>query len=382
MRVQILDPSAYTPPYDRALCAALARAGAEVELVTSRFLYGPVPRADGYRVSEDFYPLTTRLAARRAAVAPTAGGLARRVLKLSEHVPGMLRHRRRAHRADVLHYQWLTVQQLDRYLLPRVHPRVLTAHDILPREPRPGQVSATRHLLRKMDAVVAHSEHGAERLRREIGLPAQSVRVIPHGAFDYLTQLEHEEPLPPELASVEGPVVLCFGLMRPYKGIDVLLEAFADVEGAELWVVGMPRMPLDRLRDLARRAAPRVRLVPRFISDPEIPAYFRRADLVVLPYRDIDQSGVLYTALAFGKPLILSAIGGFTELAERHGAARLVPPGDAPALAQALSELAGDAAERERLARAAARAARDHYSWDEAAGRTLSLYRELIDARR
>ena len=55
MRVQIVDPPAYTPPYDRSLCAALARAGADVELVTSRFPHGPVPPAEGYRVSEVFY---------------------------------------------------------------------------------------------------------------------------------------------------------------------------------------------------------------------------------------------------------------------------------------------------------------------------------------
>ena len=57
MHVQVVDPSAYTPPYDRALCGALARAGAEVELVTSRFAYGDVPSADGYRVwAHALYP--------------------------------------------------------------------------------------------------------------------------------------------------------------------------------------------------------------------------------------------------------------------------------------------------------------------------------------
>ena len=66
--------------------------------------------------------------------------------------------------------------------------------------------------------------------------------------------------------------------------------------------------------------------MPRFITDPEIPAFFRRADLVVLPYRDVEHSGVLYTALAFGKPMVLSAVGGFPELAAEHGAARIVPP--------------------------------------------------------
>src|SRR2546421_8779104 len=93
-------------------------------------------------------------------------------------------------------------------------------------------------------------------------------------------------------------------------------------------------------------AGPNVRFVERFVTDAEIPAYFRRADLVVLPYRQIDQSGVLYTALAFGRPLVLSSVGGFTELAEEHDAARLVSPGDPQALAAAIRELLDDPAER------------------------------------
>ena len=319
MRVQIVDPSAYTPPYDHALAAALARAGVDVELVTSRFLYGPVPRADGYQVTEAFY----RLTARRGL-----GARGRMALKLAEHVPDMLRLRRAARAADVVHFQWLTVQPLDAHLLPPKRPRVLTAHDVLPREPRPGQVAATRRLVRRIDAVVVHSEHGAERLREEVGAPAERVHVIPHGAFDYLTRLPEERPLPSEFEGVDGPVILFFGLLRPYKGLDVLLEAFGSVEGAELWVVGMPRMPVEPLRDLAARARGTVRFVPRFVTDPEIPAFFRRADVVVLPYREIDQSGVLYTALAFARPLVLSAATaqaaapdgryGWDAIARRH----------------------------------------------------------------
>ena len=115
-------------------------------------------------------------------------------------------------------------------------------------------------------------------------------------------------------------MVLCFGLMRPYKGIDLLLEAWRGIDGAELWIAGMPRMDISAL---TAAAPPGVRFVPRFIGDDELPAYFRRADLVVLPYREIDQSGVLFTALAFGKPLLLSDVGGFPEIAAT-GAARIV----------------------------------------------------------
>src|SRR5204863_5995137 len=202
-----------------------------------------------------------------------------------------------------------------------------------------------------MDAVVTLSEHGARRLA-QAGVEADRVHVIPHGAFDYLTRQPDEAPLPDDLAAVDAPVILCFGLIRPYKGVDVLLESFRSVEGAELWVVGRPLgMPLDPLRALASQARGRVRFVPRFVSDREVPAYFRRADLVVLPHRDAEQSGVLYVALAFAKPVVMSAVGGFREVAEL-GAGRPVPPGDPGALAATLNDLLDDPGARERLSAA------------------------------
>jgi len=366
MRVQLVDPSAFTPPYDRALAAALARGGAEVELLTSRFLYGPVPEPQGYRVRECFY----RRTAKRGLEAP-----GRRAFKAAEHLPDMLRLRR-AVDADVVHYQWLTMPGLDSRLLPPHRPRLITAHYILPPRPSRRQVKRARRLFGAMDAVVAHSEHGAARLRDEVGLDPARVRVIPHGAFDHLTRLPEERPLPSDLEGAEGPVVLFFGLLRPYKGLDTLLEAFREVKGAELWIVGNPRMDLEPLHRLAASAPGRVRFVTRFVEDAEIPAIFRRADVVVLPYHDAEQSGVLYTALAFAKPLVLSSVGGFPEVAAT-GAARLVPPGDGGALAQALSELVVDPAARERLAKAAQEAAAGPYSWDAVAVQTLALYGEL-----
>jgi glycosyltransferase involved in cell wall biosynthesis len=372
IRVQLVDPSAFTPPYDRALAAALARAGAEVELLTSRFLYGPVPAAEGYRVDECFY----RRSAARGLDAP-----ARRAFKLAEHVPDMLRLRRRAATADVIHYQWLTVPALDAMLLPSLRPRVMTAHYVLPPAPTRRQLASARRAFGAMDAVVAHSEYGAARLRAQLDLDPRRVRVVHHGAFDYLTRLPQEKPLPAELEGAEGPVILFFGLLRPYKGIDTLLEAFRRVEGAELWIAGNPRMEIEPLRGLAAEAPGRVRFLTRFVEDAEIPALMRRADLVVLPYRDVEHSGVLYAALAFGKPLVLSAVGGFPEVAAK-GAARLVPPEDPTALAAALTELVDDEAARSELAAGAARVAAGSYSWDEAARQTIALYEELLEERR
>ncbi|HEX7290495.1 MAG TPA: glycosyltransferase family 4 protein, partial [Conexibacter sp.] len=304
------------------------------------------------------------------------GSRVRRAAKLAQHVPDMLRYARRARAADVVHFQWLTVQPLDVHLLPRSRPLVLTAHDVLPREPRPGQRDAQRRLYERVEAVVVHSEHGAGRLREELGIDPARVHVIPHGAFTHLAAMPPADaaaPLPPELAATDAPVVLCFGLMRPYKGIDVLLEAWAGIADAELWIVGLPKMDIAPLR---AAAPPNVRFVPRFVVDREVPAFFRRADLVVLPYREIDQSGVLFTALAFGTPLLLSAVGGFPEVAA-SGAAELVPPGDAAALHTALARLLADPAARERLGAAARTAAATTYSWDAIAAQHLALYETL-----
>ncbi len=366
MRAHIVDPSAFTPPYDHALAGALTRAGAQVELITSRFPYGSVPEPDGYAVRELFY--------RRAVGAP--GSRARLAAKLVEHVPDMVRYRAVARAADVVHFQWLAVQAVDRWLLP-ARPTVLTAHDLLPREPRPAQAWAQRRLYDAVDAIVVHSAYGRDLLVSRLGVDAAKVRVIHHGAFKHLTVHVHEAPLPDELRAVDVPVVLFFGLLRPYKGVETLLEAWRGVTDAELWVVGRPRMPLEPLR---ARAPSGVRFISRFVSDAELPAFFRRADIVALPYartERFDFSGVLATALAFGKPTVISDIGGFAEVAEA-GAARLVPPEDPGALRAAIESLLNDQQAREGLAWGALTAAKGLYSWETAANQTLALYRDLV----
>jgi glycosyltransferase involved in cell wall biosynthesis len=363
VKLHVVDPSAYTPPYDHALCAALARVGVDVELFTTRFPYGEPPAPDRYARTELFY--------RSARGAPSS--TTRRAIKLAEHVPDMLRYRAAAAAADLVHFQWLALPPIDRHLLPRGRPLVITAHDVLP-PPRPLAGRAEqRRLYRRFDAVIVHSEHGRSRLTRELGLPPALLHTIPHGAFHHLAALA-PQPLPAGLGPTSAPVVLCFGLLRPYKGVDVLLEAWRGIADAELWIVGRPRFDIGPLR----AAAPaNVRWLPRFVSDGELAACFRRADIVVLPYREIDQSGVLATALAFGSPLVLTDVGGFPEVAQA-GAARLVPPADPASLRRALLELLGDHDARQRLSAAARSLAAGEWSWDRVAQRTKAVYDSLL----
>src|SRR4051812_48143521 len=385
VRVHLIDPSGDVLPYDHALAAALARQGVDVDIVTSRFVYGPTPEPAGYDVSESFYRLATRFGEH----APRR----RRAVKLAEHVPDMLRYRSRADDADVRHFQWLPIERIDSYLLPAARPRVLTMHNVIRRE------AVDLRLAERMDAVVVHTRHGAELLgggergpRRRGGGRAgvvapprhgaellgggERVHVIPHGAFEHLTRQPHEEPLPAELAGVDRPVVLYFGVIRPYKGVDVLVEAFQQVEDAELWVVGRPlEVSVEHLRRLAPPG--RVRFVDRYVSDPELPALFRRADLLVLPHRSVDVSGVLFAGLAFGKAMVLSGVGGFRELVEDYGAGTLVPPEDPDALAAAIDGLLGDEGERRRLEERSLAAARGPLSWDRIAEQTATLYEQV-----
>jgi glycosyltransferase involved in cell wall biosynthesis len=178
------------------------------------------------------------------------------------------------------------------------------------------------------------------------------------------------------LADDGTPVVLLFGLLRPYKGLDTLLRAWPGIADAQLWIVGRPMMQLPSM-------PAGVSLVPRFVAATEADALLRRADVVVLPYtrtERFDQSGVLATALGAGRPSVLSDIGGFAEVAQT-GAARLVPPGDAAALHDALAALVGDAGLRAEMGAAALAAAEGEYSWDVAAAATMALYGAVTGSR-
>lgn len=371
MRVDLVDPPAYSPPYDHALAAALARLGATVRLVTSRFAYGVPPAPDGYARTEFFY---------RHALGP-AGSRLRALHKRAEHPLDMLRYRHAAAReADVVHFQWLTIPRLDLRLLPS-NPTVLTIHDPLIR-------SGRRYLLpsafARVDAIVVHSDYAREQVIAQHGLDPARVHVIRHGALgEKGTTTAGFSPtsgsLPPELSDTGDPVVLSYGLIRPYKGIRTLLEAWRGITGAQLWVVGRPMMDISALLAAAPAGA---RLVPRFATPQEEQALFARADLVVLPYERSERfgfSGVLATALGHGKAIVLSDVGGFTEVAS-EGAARLVPPGAPDELRATLRQLLADPAQRSRLAAAAAESARTSHSWEAAARATLALYETIASA--
>ncbi len=348
MRVVIADPPAFTPAYDHELAAALARRTIDVELVTSRFRFGDTPTPVGYRRSEPFYPLSSRLFRRSRLRIP---------LKVAEHVPGMAALL--LQRPDVLHLQWLAAPHLDRVLLrPRV-PTVFTAHDLLPRRTASKQ-RLWRELLSRFDRVVVHSGRGRESLA-ELGVDAT---VIPHPVF----------PSDPERAD-DGRTLLSLGTIRPYKGIGDAIAATKQIPGARLLVAGDPVESVNGYRaDAGNLAEWRL----GYLSQAELEQALGESTVALFPYRpELDQSGALMQALGAGVPAVAYDVGGLAEPIEKFGAGRIVPAGDIEALATAARELLDDDAALER-AREGARMARDTLTWDAAAAAHIRLYEELL----
>lgn len=349
MRVVVADPPAYTPPYDRSLCAALARAGAEVELVTSRFRFGAVAEPEGYEAREWFYPLSSRMGGTRLRLA----------LKAVEHPLGMMRFA--LTKADVIHMQWLGAPELDRWLFRPRSPAVLTAHDIIPRRTL-SKTAMWRALFERFERVVVHSERGRGQLV-DFGLPAEKVRVIPHPVFR--SEVDRRD---------DGRTALCLGLIRPYKGTEDAVEAVLRVEDARLLVVGDPRVPLD---GLMQTAGDRAEWRLGYLPEAELRRALSEATVGLFPYRDeIDLSGALLQVLGAGVPAIVYDIGGLGELVDRFGAGSVVPAGDDRAMSDALRRLLDDD-DALAAARRGAERAREELTWDASAAAHLELYREL-----
>src|SRR5437773_2653448 len=321
MRVLLADPPAFTPPYDHALASALARAGAEVELVTSPFRFGEAPAPDGYRRSDLFYPLSSRVFRRSRLRLP---------LKLLEHPVGLARLRRR--KADVVHLQWLSAPELDDRLLRVDAPLVFTAHDILPRRTA-GKRDLWQRLFGRFAGIVVHSERARDQLA-EIVDPAR-LHVIPHAVF----------PSNPDRRD-DGRTLLSLGILREYKGLGDAIEATNRIDGARLLVAGDPLESIDGYR---AAAGDRAEWRLGYLSDEEIARALGDATVALFPYRpEIDQSGALLLALGAGVPVVAYDVGGLGEPVRRFEAGRVVPAGGVDALTQAVRELLDDPVEPQR----------------------------------
>jgi glycosyltransferase involved in cell wall biosynthesis len=379
MRVAMVDPSLFTLPYDAALARALAFEGCDVTL------HARSPReADGelggIDLATDFYPFAE---ARQMHALPRPLRLA---IKGVDHFVSMRRlwRRLRAARPDVIHFQWLPLPLLDGRLLGKfraIAPLVLTVHDTDPFNGSPTawlQRLGVRRALQCFDRLIVHTRQGQARLLAQ-GVSAQRTDVLPHGGVP--ADCQAADPMQGVLT------LLMFGKIKPYKGVDLLIDAFAALplslrSAARVRIVGKSYMDLAPLAAQARirGVASEISIEPGFVAGDAMQNLFASGTIAVFPYREIEASGVLFQAIAYGRPIVASNLGSFAELLRDGVHGRLVPPGNVPALTQALAALLGDRAHLAACAASVRQLAHELPQWADVARGTVQIYTETLRA--
>jgi glycosyltransferase involved in cell wall biosynthesis len=278
------------------------------------------------------------------------------------------------YKPDVILYSWWhpffapafgTIAHLTRML--GGIPSCYLCHNALPHERSRVDKLLLRYVFSSGQVFISHSQQDYDDLKAFC--PGAIVLQNPHPTYDVFTP---DEALPGPAArrklGLEGKkVLLFFGFVRGYKGLNVLLDAMLELpadDGYHLVIVGEfyddPSIYRDRLESLRQRG--QVSLVDRYVPNEEVPVYFSASDLVMVPYLSATQSGVIQIAYAFLKPVVATTVGGIPEVVTDGETGYLVPPGDAPAMAGAVQRYF-DSANRERFEENIARE-NEKYSWD------------------
>ena len=292
---------------------------------------------------------------------------------------------------DIIHIQpqlyvldWLSI-----LLLSRARAKVVvTVHDPLPhrfftRLFSWAEILALRVIYRSADRLIVHTESGRKQLVAMYSVDDRKVAVIPHGEYGFkqMSGLMSEKEARSELGLREdAQVFLFFGFIRKAKGVDVLLKAFdvlaSDFHRACLVIAGgcIQGESFCEHQNLVMRMRhrDRVRLFLRYIEYQEIPLFFEAADVVVLPYlRFFSQSGVLHLAQGFGKPVIVTDVGGLPEVVRNGQTGLVIPPGNVQALVEAMRYLIEHKEKRRGFGSAGYELARREFSWAKIAGETV-----------
>jgi len=321
--------------------------------------------------------------------------LPRRALKLPEAILNLcaLTVRFLVSRPDVIHVQYLPMLKwrvpLDFWFLEFCRKRgskiILTVHDLLPHDTGDVYTRTFDQLYRMVDGIICHSDHVKMRLGLEFSVPEEKVAVIPHGPFFYdLPQTGLKNTLQSFAVEPGEILVLWQGIIFPYKGIDLLLRAWEQVEAQSedaclvIAGTGAPEF-LEQIRGQVKELGlKRVKSHFRFISTEELVALYRAADVVVYPYRAITTSGALATGLALGKAVIASDLPVFRELLIDGENALLVDPQDSDELACALIKLIQDSSLREDLAGKVREMNFGDQTWSFIANKTLRAYERVL----
>jgi glycosyltransferase involved in cell wall biosynthesis len=265
-------------------------------------------------------------------------------------------------RPDIVVFEWWSVSVFPWYVLLMITAKLLDARIVLElhEEIDPAEASIPfigkrlpwflKRLCRMSDSYVTHSEWDKSRLVDSLGLDGSRTWVIKHGPYPLAAtaaeaepEIDLVDPPTPGTQSARGVVrLLFFGTIRPYKGVEHLVEAFdrlpRDQTDWRLTIVGETWEGWTRPFELIEQSPFRadIELTNRYVTDAEVPGVFSGADVVVLPYLRSCASGPLQIAMNCDLPVVVTAVGGLVEAVADYDGAVLVPPADVDGLARGI----------------------------------------------
>lgn len=378
MRIALIDPSLFTPDYDFMFASALQNVGATVDL------YGPTGKEfnSSFKYIPFFYGFVN------TSKIP-------KVLKLlfkgAEHIKNMyqLVATLRAAKYDAIHFQWTPLPIVDIYFLKKIHKFckiILTVHDPIPFNGNPSsklQLIGWRSLLKTFDQLIVHTEVG-KGILLEYGIKSKNISVIPHGIAKFpntgVKYHVYESSWRHSLTTI-----LFFGQIKPYKGIDILIDSLGLLDTDVLSklrviIAGNVKCNIDKLENLAKekKVDSAIYWDLRFISEQELDDMLTRADILVFPYRAIDASGAFMAAVAYGKAVIASNLGVFKEIIVDGENGYLVDVESVEKMASYLSLLVNDKNKLEKIGLELGKIAVGKYSWKNIAKATICLYQAIV----
>jgi len=372
-------------PYALGLAASLRAEGVRFEFIGSDDLESPELQSDP----------NVRFLNLRGDMRPEASPLAK-VLRIAKYYVRLVAYAATA-RPKVFHILWNNkLEWCDRTLLLAYYKLlgkrlVFTVHNVNIRE-RDGNDSALNRFTlgvqyRLVDHLFVHTQKMAAELTRSFGVPAEKISVIPFGINGTVpdTALTPAEARSCLGLGSKDKVLLFFGNIARYKGLEFLVEALPTVLEAHpetrLIVAGRPkgaetywRAIEDRIAALGMEARVMKRI--EYVPDAQTEVYFKAADVLVLPYTDVFQSGVLFLGYNFGLPAIAADVGALREEIVEGETGFVCAPVDASALAAAIDRFFTSILFRELAARRASiRAyAAEQHSWAKVAAISRRVY--------
>ncbi|MFI5376496.1 MAG: glycosyltransferase family 4 protein [Candidatus Rokuibacteriota bacterium] len=383
--VVMYDPGNFTPYYLDSLCRSLGELGASPRVISSPPLFEPVDPGGRYEIDRLFFRLMSGPLARL-----TRGRTRlRQAIKALGYPAGLWRTWRtlRSRPPGVFHLHWALLPWLDGMLLRGLRGRgwriVYTVHDPLPDSRRRVAHAQYEWLLSHVDAAIVHTPHLGRQLVGAYPTVGARVHVVPHGGSAVPPPTEADRARARAHLDLEPdrPVLLFFGMIKPYKGLEFLLEAMPGVLAAfpraVLLIAGEPLMPMRPIRERIERLGlhDSVRLRDSFIPQDEVPLYFAAADALIAPYVDIAASGVVAQAQAFGRAAVVTRVGGLPEFVEPDRCGFVVPPRSPDALAAAIRQALADPHALAEMGRRASRRIGREHDWSDVARQTLAVYR-------